>query len=122
MLREGELTADGEWHVAVARVTLPEIRMLAVQVQASQDNAMLEIADLRFVDQKPVVKLSDMFEIRSRLAGPSRRLANGGVASGQSAPARIWHGDWESKVGSPTSVSPRRACRFRCAAAATRCS
>ena len=62
VLREGELAADGEWHVAVARVTLPEIRQLAVQVQAAQDNALLEIADLRFVDQKPVVKLSDTFE------------------------------------------------------------
>ena len=61
-MREGELTADGEWHVAVASVTLPEIRMIAVQVQASQDNATLEIADLRFVDQKPVVRLTDVFE------------------------------------------------------------
>ena len=83
VLREGELTADGEWHVAVARVTLPEIRMIAVQVQASQDNATLEIADLRFVDQKPVVKLSDVFEYVPGLADSSRGLANGRVASGQ---------------------------------------
>ncbi|MHB0959087.1 MAG: DUF6259 domain-containing protein [Pirellulaceae bacterium] len=62
VLREGELLADGQWHVAVARVTLPEIRMLAVQVQASHDNALLEIADLRFLDQKPVITLSDTFE------------------------------------------------------------
>jgi hypothetical protein len=62
VIRENQLTADGQWHVAVASVTLAEIRTLAMQVQALQDDAFLEISDLRFSDQKPVIKLADTFE------------------------------------------------------------
>jgi hypothetical protein len=62
VIKQGELTADGEWHVAVARITVPAIKTLAIQVQAEQDGASLEVADLRFLDQKPAIKLSDTFD------------------------------------------------------------
>ncbi len=62
LIREGELSADGDWHVAVTRVELSEIRLLAVQVQALRDDAFLEIAELKFSDQRPEVKLTDTFE------------------------------------------------------------
>ncbi len=103
VLREGELMSDGAWHVAVARVTLDEVHLLAVQVQALENDAFLEIADLRFSDQKPTIKLADTLEMTAgwpalgdtwrivplppgNLAGPdlARRLgAEGWLAEGQ---------------------------------------
>ena len=62
VIRQTDLTADGNWHVAVEPVTVPSVRTLAVQVQAARNDATLEIADLRFLDAKPVIKLSDTFE------------------------------------------------------------
>ena len=61
LIRENQIAADGQWQVAVARVTVPEIRSLAVQVQAAEDDACLEIAELRFQDQRPVIALADTF-------------------------------------------------------------
>lgn len=62
LIRQTELIPDGEWHVAVARLAIPTIRTLAMQVQALRANAALEVGDLRFLDGKPVLKLADTFE------------------------------------------------------------
>lgn len=61
-IRQPELVADGEWHVALGQVTIPTVHILAVQVQAGRDDASLEIAELRFLDGKPVITLAETFD------------------------------------------------------------
>ena len=55
-----DLDPDGEWHVAVGRVTVPEIRTIAVQVQATEAPGTLELASLRFTNARPGVPLGDV--------------------------------------------------------------
>lgn len=61
VIRHGELTDDGQWHVAVAPLELSDVRTLAIQVQARLDDAFLEVAELRFTDEKPHLQLADTF-------------------------------------------------------------
>src|SRR5512141_931965 len=62
-IRQGDLIADGAWHVAIERVAVSPIKTLAVQVQARTDNATMEIADLRFMQNQPQISLADTFEV-----------------------------------------------------------
>ena len=62
MIGHGELTDDGQWHVHVSPVSLANVGIIAIQVQAAQNDAFLEVAELRLTDRKPVVRLADTFE------------------------------------------------------------
>ncbi|MEN6548095.1 MAG: DUF6259 domain-containing protein [Armatimonadia bacterium] len=62
VIQQGDLISDGEWHVALGRVTVPKIQTVAVQVQAGRAEASLQIAELKFLDRKPVMKLADTFD------------------------------------------------------------
>jgi hypothetical protein len=56
-----DLSADGEWHTAIARLSaVSEVNALAVQVQAAQPNAAIEIGDLAFADVKPQLTFEQM--------------------------------------------------------------
>ncbi len=61
LIHLGDLAADGAWHVQVCPVRIPSVKTLAVQVQALADQASLEVAQLRFLDRKPTVRLADLF-------------------------------------------------------------
>ncbi|NPV49083.1 MAG: hypothetical protein HPY69_19235 [Armatimonadetes bacterium] len=63
-IHQADLAADGQWHVAIGRVTIPTIRTLAIQVQARRDNATLEISSIRFLERKPVIRLADTIDAR----------------------------------------------------------
>lgn len=62
VIRQSDLLADGAWHVAIARVAVAAIKTLAAQVQARRDDASMEIASLRFLQNKPQISLADTFE------------------------------------------------------------
>ena len=62
VIGHGELTDDGQWHVHVSPVSLTNVGIIAIQVQAAQNDAFLEVAELRLTDRKPVVRLADTFE------------------------------------------------------------
>jgi hypothetical protein len=54
-----ELRSDGRWHVAVAYCRVPQIRTLAVQVQAEQTEAGLELGRLEVWGSRPPVALTE---------------------------------------------------------------
>lgn len=62
-IQQADIISDGEWHVALGRVSVPTITTLAMQVQSLREGGTLEIADLHFANGKPTVKLSDTFEL-----------------------------------------------------------
>ena len=61
VIRLGDLMADNAWRVQVSQVEIPSVKTLAVQVQATRDNASLQIADIAFHETKPSVRLADVF-------------------------------------------------------------
>jgi hypothetical protein len=64
VIPQADLAADGEWHVALGKVSIPTIRTLAIQVQARRDNARLEVSSIRFLERKPVVRLADTLDAK----------------------------------------------------------
>lgn len=100
VIRESDLVADGQWHVVIAKVTLSTIRQLALQVQAVQNEALFEIADLRFTDAKPVASLTDLFDYEP--AWPSSLVTfqpltlPPGNLSGKQLAGRLGVRDWLS--------------------------
>ena len=52
-ISRGALIADGGWHTAVAPVTVAEIRMVALQVQAASPDAWLEVGDITLSERRP---------------------------------------------------------------------
>ena len=91
IISPGDLVADGRWHTVSVDVRpvaarIPEATMLAVQIQAASDKATLEIADLRFVNERPKRRLADAVDYCSgaTLAG-LRPVALGTAATSSSA-------------------------------------
>jgi hypothetical protein len=62
VIEQTALTPDGAWNVAIGRVTIPTIQTLAFHVQAQTTDASLEVAELRFAENRPQVSLSDAFD------------------------------------------------------------
>lgn len=97
-IHQADLAADGEWHVAIGRVTIPTIRTLAIQVQARRDNATVEISSIRFLERKPVVPLADTLDIRPGWPGDMRgwRAADlpPGNLSGEDLSRRLGSAGW----------------------------
>ncbi|MBI5831240.1 MAG: hypothetical protein HZB16_02900 [Armatimonadetes bacterium] len=52
-ITRGALVCDGGWHTAIAPVTVADIRMVALQVQAAQPGAWLEVASIAFSERRP---------------------------------------------------------------------
>ncbi len=100
VIRESDLVADGQWHVVIAKVTLSTIRQLALQVQAVQNEARFEVAEVRFTDAKPVASLSDLFDYEptwpSSLATFQPIALPPGNLSGKRLAGRLGVRDWLS--------------------------
>lgn len=60
------LDADGEWHTQIAPLKIEEINTVAIQVQASSQQAEVEIAQISFSDQKPVLFLEELLPYQEK--------------------------------------------------------
>ncbi|MCD6351892.1 MAG: hypothetical protein J7M26_07225, partial [Armatimonadetes bacterium] len=60
-----ELQADGQWHVATAFYEADLVRTFAVQVQAAEPDAWLEISEMGIWASRPPVHLSEICSFRS---------------------------------------------------------
>ncbi|MCU0960468.1 MAG: DUF6259 domain-containing protein [Pirellulaceae bacterium] len=98
LLREDDIISDGQWHVAIAPVQLAEIHRLAVQVQAYEEDAWLEVSDLRFLGERPELRLADVCESTS--SWPAEMLGwrpielPPGTVSGEELARRLGICDW----------------------------
>jgi len=74
-LHLSDLSADGDWHVATAPVTVRAIKSLAVQVQAQSGAGYAEIDWLRLSNLKPEMSLKDVLAYEPAEDLQSREMA-----------------------------------------------
>jgi hypothetical protein len=55
----GDLQDDGAWHVKTVRLPPMTVRQLALQVQAREPRAWVEVASLRFSNRRPPLSLAE---------------------------------------------------------------
>lgn len=74
-IRVRDLDDDGEWHVDVVRITESfRTAEIALQVQADEPNAFVEIDYIRLVAARPKISLRDMLPYERGWVKPSRRF------------------------------------------------
>ncbi|MDD5521528.1 MAG: DUF6259 domain-containing protein [Kiritimatiellae bacterium] len=65
IIRLADIVSDNSWHVQISPVEIPSINTLAVQLQAIQPDANLEIASITFEERKPIIRLPEIFECQA---------------------------------------------------------
>ncbi len=69
-----EIVSNGSWNVAVGAVRIPRTGALAVQVQAADADASIEIDSFRFSRHRPERHISDTLEIAEADTAPAGAL------------------------------------------------
>jgi len=96
----GDIVSDGRWHTLVVDIrrvagAIPEADGLAIQVQAGQAGATLEVAEIRLVNAVGLSRLADMLDWKAgaQFEG-TRALAVEGNTTRQAWCRRLRLADW----------------------------